>query len=422
MKLKMLLGLFNLVLVSACLEATEIPTTVHSVRETIQNINSGSENEVALAKRIEGMFTHATLSGSVRTMYAGYDQKESSSIDTYSTAVGGALKYELAGFKGFNAGVQFSTSHDMDFISGDRDQGRNNAELSSSNGNYTQLSEAYVNYKLNDFNFRAGRQTIDTPLADSDDIRIVKNSFDAYIATYSYKGVEFMLGNLQKWQGTDAGLDDGWVDAGVDGTNFGGISYANIFEFNAWYYNITKSTNAFYVDTGVNYPINKNFTIHTMVQYLDEKELDKSGTAAHLYGALLELSIYDFDFGIAYNKSDKVTNKSSFSGFGGGVMFTSMDTSIIDDIATDRDVDVIVGGLTYHLEDFSFLYAYGDFNGAKDSAGTKVHTREQDVSLEYNMQDKVVLSAIYVLKEDRLMAVKSDNDWSRMQVNLTYNF
>lgn len=395
---------------------------IPSVKKAIGTVGVTEQKEVSAVDKFKQMFADGKVTGQIRTVYAGYNQKEDNSIDTYATAIGGQLKYELASLNGFNAAVAFATSQDMSFATGDRSDGKQNDEISSSAGNYTELSEAYLNYKYEDFNFRAGRQMIDTPLADSDDIRMISNTFEAYIASYEIENFSFMAGNLQKWQGTDAGLDDAWVDTGVDGTWFGGLTYSDVVEFNAWYYNVSEATNAFYTDVAMDYEINDDFSIHGGVQYLNESELKDSGIEADIYGAMVEFVAYDLGFNLAYNQSNKKTAKTSFSGFGGGSMYTSMDTMIIDEITQDRDATAVVAGLSYALGDFNLLYAYGDFIGDENSAGDKAHIVEQDIGFEYSFSDEFLVAAIYVLEEDRESSAKTDSDWERFQVMVNYNF
>ncbi len=396
---------------------------VPSVKKAIGSVVKEEVEGVGVVDEFKHMFSDGKVSGQLRSVYAGYEQLKAGEIDTWATALGGGLKYELASLYGFNGAVAFKTSQDLDFATGDKQKAKNNPELSSSSGNYTQLSEAYINYKYKDFNFRAGRQVLDTPLADSDDVRMISNTFEAYVITYELNNFSFMAGNLQKWQGTDAGLDDDWVDTGDRGTNFGAIVFDNkMVEFNAWYYNITKLTNAFYTDLGLNYQFNDDFSLHGGVQYLNESELDNSGIKADIYGVMAEFVAYDLGLNIAYNSSLKHTAKESFSGFGGGSLFTSMDTMIIDEIAIDRDASAVVAGLSYAIGDFNLLYAYGDFSGDADSNGVKAHIVEQDMGFEYNLNDEFVVSAIYVMQEDRENSAKTDNDWNRVQIMLNYNF
>ncbi|MCK4737772.1 MAG: OprD family outer membrane porin, partial [Sulfurimonas sp.] len=203
-----------------------------SVKKAVATFAPSEEKEISTVDKFRQMFTDGEVSGQLKLMYAGYDYENGDS-NTYATAVGGTIKYELAEYNGFNAGVAFSISHDMGFVTGDNS--KQNDELSSTSGEYTELTEACINYKYQDLNLRVGRQMIDTPLADSDDIRMIANTFEAYIATYNLDGFELMAGNLQKWQGVDAGLDNEWDNkTGEDGTWFGGISYADDIEFSAW--------------------------------------------------------------------------------------------------------------------------------------------------------------------------------------------
>jgi len=386
---------------------------IHSVRKVVDQVGKIAEKEVSEVDKVRKMFSDGKVSGQLRVMYS--ESPEPTRI--YTTAVGGIIKYELAEYRGFNAGAAVYTSYDIPFASGEGNQ--RYIDLSSSEGNYADMSEAYVNYKYQNFDFRAGRQVLNTPLADSDDIRMIQNSFEAYVGTYAYEGVEFMVGNIQRWHGTDVGLDEGWVETGADGTNFAGVTYHDGLEFNLWYYNITELTNAAYFDIGFEYAINDDLSLHMVAQYLNEKELSQSGVAASIYGALTELVAYDVGFNFAFNKSDRRVGKSTFSGFGGGPLFTSMDTTIIDEIAQDRDVLATVIGITYRIDQFGFLYAYGDFSGGENGAGKKEHLIEQNMGTSYNFNEELVISILYSTLQDKLDDL---NSWDRIQAMFNYNF
>jgi len=381
-----------------------------------------AQEKLATVESFNGMFLEAKSSGNLRAVYADYAYKESGAVDTFTTAVGGQLKYELASYKGFNAGIAFSTAQDLSFATGDSQTSKNNDEISSAAGNYTQLSEAYINYVSGAFNFRAGRQLIDTPLADSDDIRIVLNTFEAYIATYEVENLTVMAGNLQTWQGTDAGLDDAWVNAGEKGTWFAGVAYGEEINLQLWYYNIAQLTNAIYAEAGYTIGMAEGIELSLNAQYLNETELELSGTEANIYGALVEFFLGDLGVSIAYNQADKKSGKASVSGFGGGTMFTSMDTMIIDEIANDRDARAIVGGLSYAFDTLGFVYAYGNFVGDADGSGNKANIVEQDVGVEFTASENLLFSLFYVMQEDKESSVKTGNDWNRLQAMLNYNF
>jgi len=392
----------------------------YSVKKLIDTAGEIEEKDVSVANEFKHMFSDAKVSGKVGIASVGLNPKDTAQSSIYATALGGVLKYELAEFQGFNAGVAFYTSHDINGLTGDNN--KHNNELSSNTGHYTDLAQSYINYKYGDFNARVGRQVLDTPLADSDDIRMISNTFNAYVLTYDYKDITFMLGKINSWQGFDAGLDSGWSKIGSHGANFGGLTYDKAFELSAWYYNVTSQTNATYIELGDSYDITSNTQIHAMLQYLHETELHNSGMGADIYGMLLETFVYDLRLSAAYDKSLKKNGLQSFSGFGGGALFTSMDTMILDNIAQDREASALTAGLTYTLNDFNFLYAYGDFKGDADSLNVKAHIVEQDMGFEYNFNDAFSVAAIYAYSQDKESSLYSANDWNRVQLLVNYNF
>ena len=404
-----------------------------SIRKTVDTFGRIEQKDISTVEKFKQMFIQGKVTGQVRSMYAGYNQKAVGEVDTYATAIGGMLKYELASLNGFNAGVALTTSHDISGATGSLN--KQNDELSSANGSYNVLSEAYINYKNGGFNFRAGRQMMDTPLADSDDIRMIPNTFEAYIASYEMNDFTFTAGNVRRWQGADAGLgydgngvrlDSEWVDVGSDGTLFAGVTYESDLRINAWYYDIPKQTNATkatYIDIG-RHQGDDELSIHAALQYLHETEAQNSGVKADIYGALVEVMAYGVGLNIAYNKSTKHMGKRSFSGIGGGSMYTSMDTMIIDEIAQDRDAEAIVVGLGYSINNWEFLYAYGDFKGEEDSSLQKVkaHIVEQNMGFQYTVNDEFVVAGIYVKEEDKENTIATANDWDRMQFMVKYDF
>jgi len=409
--MKIILALFLILLNT--LEALETTDKADSVRHVVDSFGKIEEKSISEVDRLKKMFKKGKATAQVKLIYSSAPDVE----EPYATAIGGILKYELASYRGFNAGVAAYLSCDIPFASGEGI--KRSTELSSSKGHYAEFGELYLNYKYEEFNFRAGRQIVDTPLADTDDIRMIQNSFEAYIATYDLAGFEFMLGRLEKWAGYDAGLDEGWSKTGEDGTNFGGVVYDNELRFDAWYYNITGMTDAIYIDLGIEHRLNKTTLLHMVVQYLKESELNNSGIEATIYGFLAEVYVWDLNFYYSINKTEKYEGKESFSGFGGGALFTNMDTTIIDEITYDREAISHVVGMTYLYKNLKLLYAYGDFVGKENSNGIKAHIIEQNIGMSYSVNKEFKVGALVGLEEDKIQA---QNSWNRAQVVLSYNF
>jgi hypothetical protein len=405
-------------------EKPENRDRLHSVKKAIASVHEVEKKELDIVDGFNHMFRDGKVTGQIRSLYS--DINYESSQDVYATAAGGFLKYELAQYRGFSAGVEFVVSQNAGALSGDGV--KYNDELSSSQRNYTQMSESYLNYEYEGLNLRGGRQTIDTPLADSDDIRMVSNSFEAYIATYEYENLSFMGGALLSWQGYDAGLENPWEKTGKDGTYFGGISWSDDnLDASLWYYNINgevgdaTANNSYYGDIVGHFHLSKELFLHVGAQFLKQQELDESGVESEIYGATAEVVYHGLGLNIAYNNSKKVSNRQSFSGFGGGTLFTNMDNMILDNIAVDREVDAIVSGLSYEYEDFAFLYAYGDFQGSVNSAAQKEHIVEQNMGASYEHED-VLIGAILTVQKDKEHTAINGGDWVNARVLVAYNF
>lgn len=377
--------------------------------------------ELSTVENFQDFFVNGNVSGNVRAISAGYSHKRGAEDSTFSSAIGTTIKYELASYKGLNAGVAFTTSNDISQL------GANNAntELSSAKGEYTQLNEAYINYTFEGLNLRAGRQVIDTPLADSDDYLMIANTFKAYTAMYEFSDITLMAGNIQSWQGTDAGIDDGWIDITKGGVNFVGVTYSNQFDASVWYYDIPLSgeeNRAFYTDISYEFKVSENSTTTLSMQYLNEKELRNSGVQADIYGAMLESQIDDIGLIIGYNKSKKNRSKRTFSALGGGALYTSSYIHIIDDIAADRAVHSFVLGVNRSIGKANFAYSYFNFDGMKNSFGDKAVLSEHDYIVEYSINDDFLVNVVYSISTDKTNAEKTLNDWNRYHLGLNYNF
>ncbi len=384
--------------------------TEHSLRNVSQDIGHIEREPIG------------HLNGQLRTMYIGYHQRELGTPNTYATAVGGSLNFISKDMQGVSFGAELAVSKDLNFATGERTQGKNNAELSSTDGRYSALSQVYLSYRYDAVKIQAGRILIDTPLADSDDITMIHNTFSGGVISYEQSGFSWMFGHLSKWQGTDAGLDTPWVKTAANGTNFGGVSYADGLEFNLWYYNITQLTNAFYIDSGYLYHLNQTTDLHFGAQYLNESQLSGSGVNADIYGVLGEAFIGDATLSFAYNYASKNgVGESSFSGFGGGTLYTSMDTMILNNITNNRSAAALVGGIGYALNAIHFTYAYGDFSGNADDTGVKAHIVEQDIIVDYSYKE-FTCALTYSISQDRQSSVKTANDWERMELLFAYNF
>ena len=373
---------------------------------------------------LDAMFKDGKASGEIKSMYYGVDYKNAQG--SYATAIGGLLNYKLANYNGFSGGIEFATTYDIAALSGL--DARKNDSLSSTEKNYTQLTQAYISYDYDFLNITLGKQKLDTPLADSDDYAMIANSFNAYTFKADFTDLKVLGGSIVSWQGVDASLDEGWVKISQDPTYFLGASYSNdLVDTNIWFYNINgvkndkTANNSFYTDLALHHKIDSNIEIGFALQYLNQTELDESGIASNIYGASLSTTTYGVNLSMAYNKSLKKSDKESFAGFGGGTLFTSMTNMTLNAISADRDADALIGSLSYELDNFNFSYAYGDFNGDASSRGVVEHIVEQTACVEYAIKN-LTLGLVFTNENNKKGTTTNGGSWNDLRTSISYSF
>ncbi|WP_324172939.1 hypothetical protein [Sulfurimonas sp.] len=389
------------------------------------------------ANSIQEMFSKGTASGQIRLGYAANNTEVTDAKDTSAAAIGGQLKFETAAIKGLSLGAAMYTSHSLPVLSGDVNDNTFTNELTSDNRQYTELAESYLNFNYEGFNFRGGRQLIDTPLADSDDIKMTPHTFEAYIASYTLKdlGLSFIAGSVLSWQGVDDGYDNvtnrRWTKTGEDGTYVGAVTYSNdIIEASAWYYDVTKAASAIYADVTGTIAISDDIEIVVAAQYLSESEKDivagvPSTIEGSIVGAMVEAGIYGATLSVAYDSVSVKDGKQIFEGFGGGSSYTNIDTmtagTLHDGSVSDGSSYTI--GAAYEIAGVNIFGVYGDYQANAVSGGAKAHVTEIDVGLEYEFNEgEADVAFVYVIGEDKESSAKTDFDNNRMQLVMNYNF
>ncbi len=198
-------------------------------------------------------------------------------------------------------------------------------------------------------------------------------------------------------------------------------------EINLWYYYFSKAkeennaNSAIYFDIAKNFSL-KEYDLNIGIQFLKEYEKSKSNIAATIYGVSFSLQKNNLTFNIAYNKALKKRGKRSFSGYGGGTLFTNIDSMILDEIIQDRSARAIVGGFSYSWNKFTFSYCYGDFRGGKNSKAKKEHIIEHDIGLEYQVNKNLTFSAIYVIAKNRQYPKSNEFNFKNLRVEALYRF
>jgi len=133
-----------------------------------------------------------TVEGYVRSGVQLTDIKHD---DTYTDiALGGKLHIDTKAFYGINAAASLYTTNALG-----KQEGNGIPFFDADNHSYTILGEAYLKGKWENTALTVGRQEIDTPFADTDDIGMIPNTFEAaMLVSQITEDTTMTLGHLHK--------------------------------------------------------------------------------------------------------------------------------------------------------------------------------------------------------------------------------
>jgi len=159
------------------------------------------------ADDLSSMFSKGKASGEIRAFYIDRQYQGSSGADTHrnATALGGHLKFETADYKGLSFASAFYTTNEIPVLNyTDKDP----TLFGINNESYSMLGEAYIKYKYEKTTFKGGRQKLNTPMAGSDDVRMIHNLFNAYlVVNKDIPNTTLVVGHINGFaQGTFGGV------------------------------------------------------------------------------------------------------------------------------------------------------------------------------------------------------------------------
>jgi len=289
---------------------------------------------------------------------------------------------------------------------------------------YLMLGEAHLILSFDSFEANLGRQRLDTPHMDSDDLRLVPNLFEAYIAEFH------LADNLHAGAGfvrTMSGWENGFDQSHFEGVGdaFGGdghrswlawVSHEGDFaETSLWYYNVADNVQIIYADISHSGNMgNIEYTVAVQADWGEGIGSRNMGVVdAKTWGILSSAHYNDITATFAYNRNH--TNNGALPSLGGGAFFTSMEDQTLDSVAGDRAEAMLIG-LEYAISDHLTLgSAFGQFN-ARDKSDYDVE--EADIYLSYGWSDTAILDFVYAHVNDKNVAGKDH----QLRAILTYNY
>ena len=382
------------------------------------------------ANSIDEAFVAGKASGQIRAAYVNQDNAVDT--DTYGTSLGGVLKYETAAWNDIKLGIGAYVSQKLHFATGDFNEGKANPDLfAADTESYAYVGEAYIDYSANDFTLRVGRQLIDTPLADTDDIRMHPNSFEAAIATYSgIEGTTLVGGYVTRFAGYDSG-DDISKFKKLGGENSNGVAVVGIVNesvenlaIQGWYYNIDEVSKAFYTDATYAIPLSETMGLELSAQYANFSEEKESGMDGNVYGVGAAFNVGALTLGAAYNKASNDTDKYVSNGFGGGPYMTSMEEMTIDGYEDAKayqlsaELDMADAG----VEGLTLCALYGNFK----STPADMKVKEIDLIASYEVNEALNAEVSYAMVDDKNKNTSEDGlydgGYDRFLARISYNF
>ncbi len=167
------------------------------------------------ASDLAGAFKEGKTSGQIRAMYIKNDlsstANDAGTPDNSAFGLGGKLAYETAPLYGISVGAAFYTVQDLGTKSQIMLKNDPFMFSESNTGNpqsYSLLGQAYVQGQFGKTTVKVGRQQIDTPLAGSDDIRVIPNLFEAaLVINTDLPSTTLIGGYVARMAGLDSASD-----------------------------------------------------------------------------------------------------------------------------------------------------------------------------------------------------------------------
>lgn len=386
------------------------------------------------ADSFDNVFDYADAFGKIRVAYIDSAHKISAlpKIEKSATAIGGEFGFNTAQMYGISLHISAYTSQIIDAINPAK-KDLNEDFINVNKDSYTYIAEASVDYNNEYLHTKIGRVRVETPYANSDDIRMVPNTFEGAWAEIEYSSdLKTQLLYFNRWAGYDsqdeeAGAsqdefknlvsDDGYGMLGASLT----YEYAKNSEAGFWYNYIDKMSAIAYAEVVGIYFINGDgFHFDYGIQASNIQELDNSNVDGNVLGAMAIAHYNGFFIGGAYNIALVDDGKHITNGFGGGPYYTSLDEATLaafSEVAVGEDAEAFRIGTGFEFKKIGVdglvvELVFGELYNDDDSI------QEKDAVLTYEMNDRWSLESVYT----DYKSSSDNNTFNRMLVRLDYIF
>jgi len=368
--------------------------------------------------------------GQIRAGYITFSKDGASRTSAYG--LGGHFHFNTKRWNGFMVGAEAYTVLNLGV---DQDPHHLNGDFFDENGkSFILLSQAYLDWEWCNTEIKLGRQSLDTPHADSDDIRMMPNYFEAYTITNTdIDNLTLSAGLIDKMAGWENAVNaQQFVNIGetlgaehIDSIFYAAASYEGIkdLSLSLWYYNYNDIANVLYAEAGYSYTFSKDATLTLGLQYDGSTEtaaalLGKQD--ANTYGISMELALEEIGVNIlaAYNQDNGETGAMGLS-LGGGPFFTSMEDQTLDALGTAGKAWTVGAGFHFSaigIEGLLAGVAYGNF---KADDASLYESSEIDAVIDYSFNDKITVTAAFASVDFKAAGMEN---YDQIRVIANYNF
>lgn len=391
------------------------------------------------ADSFDGMFDYADAFGTFRTAYIDSAHKISNLPKTSkrATAFGGEFGFDTAAYYDFKFHVAAYLSQSMNALNPSKPN--RNEDFFDVNGNsFIYLAEASIDYNSDIFQARIGRVKVETPYANSDDIRMAANTFEGAWANINYTSeLNTQVIYFNRWAGYDSQDEDTLLSQSefknlVDDDNFGmlGVSltyeYTRDSEASFWYNYIDGMAAIAYAEaTGIYYIDGDKVHLDYGFQISSISELNNSNIDGEVLGAMLIMNYKGIFAGFAYNIAYSGKDKYITDGFGGGPYYTSLDEATLAAMSesavgtgnSSNNVEAMRVGAGYEFENIGvdglvLEFVFGKLYNSKRTI------KEKDIIMTYEISDRWYAEAIYTNYDSSM----DNNTFDRTLLRIDYNF
>ena len=338
----------------------------------------------------------------------GYQHQERSDL-----AVGGKLHIESGAYRGISAGVSFYTSNGL--------QDRENIGIpfyDSRDDSYAILGEAYLRGVWGETEAVLGRQEIDIPYFDTDDVGMVPNTFEALqLLNHDLPDTTLFALVITRMAGVDAPHPEAFTKIGGHSAQVVGLLWEGIegVSLQGWYARQKDEVDLTYLEgsyEGKQGDIAYSFGLQYTIQDHDD------GSEADIYGVAGSVGYTSWGLNIAfsYNRTDSKNGGVADNFYGGGPFFTSCEHLTLADAGVDGKAQRI--GLEWELESLG-LNGVGFALSRLDLSGPETDTREIDYLLSYAPSETLSIDLIYSDADDNRVP---ENSFENTRLFLNYRF